>query len=184
MASFINFQPILLVFCGPKTNTEIIPGLGAPPALVLQLAPPYHSFARRAAGLPIQKLEDVAVHVVGVDGLLERTHFTARGGARCVALLLQRTHFLAWPGQQTFRALLDCVYWLNPVLQWRVGRVGCPGLPGDCFWGPNARAICGSAPNLIKGPVVWRAVEPFRTRCTCLPDRGGASNLKTSGVRH
>jgi hypothetical protein len=64
MASFIHFQPILLVFCGPEAHAEIIPRLGAPPALVLQLAPPYHSFARRAAGLPIQKLEDVVVHII------------------------------------------------------------------------------------------------------------------------
>jgi hypothetical protein len=76
MAPLINSQPILLIFCGPEAHAEIILRLGAPPALVLQLAPPYHSFARRAAGLPIQKLEDVAVHVVGVDGLLQRTHLS------------------------------------------------------------------------------------------------------------
>ena len=64
MASFINSQPIVLVFCGPETHAEIILGLGAPPALVLQLAPPYHGLARRAAGLSIEKLEDVAVHIV------------------------------------------------------------------------------------------------------------------------
>ena len=151
MASFINSQPVVLVFCGPEADTQISTSFGAPPARVLQLPPPHNSFARRAAGLPIQKLEDVAVHVVGVDGLLERTHFTARGGARCVALLLQRTHFLAWPGQQTFRALLDCVYWLDPVLQWRVGRVGCPGLPWGLFLGPECQGNLRQCPEFNQG---------------------------------
>jgi len=64
MASFINSQPIVLVFCGPEAHAEIVPRLGAPPALVLQLAPPYNSFARRAARFSIEELEDVAVHIV------------------------------------------------------------------------------------------------------------------------
>ena len=64
MASFINFQPVVLVFCGPEAHAEIIPGLGAPPALVLQLAPPSDSFARRAARFSIEELEDVAVHII------------------------------------------------------------------------------------------------------------------------
>ena len=64
MAPLINSQPILLVFCGPEAHAEIVLRLGAPPALVLQLAPPIDSFARRATGLAVQKLEDVAVHII------------------------------------------------------------------------------------------------------------------------
>ena len=113
MASFIDFQPVVLVFCGPEAYSEIILGLGAPPALVLQLAPPIDSFACRATGLAVQKLEDVAVHVVGVDGLLERTHCWAEG----------------WGRARGFRGLR--------LLAGRVWLVDPSGLPLGCFLRPE-----------------------------------------------
>ena len=64
MAPLINFQPVVLLVRGPEADAQIGPGFLAPPALILQLAPPIDSLARRAARLAIQKLEDVAVHVV------------------------------------------------------------------------------------------------------------------------
>ena len=132
MASFIHAEPILLVFCGPEAHAEIIPGLGAPPALVLQLAPPYDSFARRAAGLPIQKLEDVAVHIITVDGLLQRTHCWAEG----------------WGRARGFRGLR--------LLAGRVWLVDPSGLPLGCFLRPEWEG------NLFALPRTRSLLEPVQ----------------------
>ena len=121
MAPLINSQPVLLVFCGPEAYSEIILGLGAPPALVLQLAPPYNSLARRAAGLSIEKLEDVAVHIVGVDGGLQRTHCWAEGWGRARSV-------------RGLRLLAGRLWLVNPS-----------GLPLGALWGPNELPNGGQA---------------------------------------